>query len=99
GLQDATQPANRLVVPEGLVQVVDQANRMQRIGVVAQVVEIGVDAAMEDAAQIGEGHELGVEKIAAIGSREFAQLVPVFFAGDGFQRRQLKRLAVFNPKS
>ena len=39
---------------------------LQRVGFFLQVIEVGADAAVQDAAQVAQGHELGGEQVVAV---------------------------------
>ena len=81
-----------------MIEVIEEQDRVQRIGVVTQVVKKSVDAAVEDAAQIAERQKLGVEDVPPILPDECTQIIPFFFGRKGLHRRNLQALTMLDPE-
>src|SRR5205807_7606684 len=89
GLQNNVQPALGIVSLYRQVEIIKKLNGPERVGVVTQIVEVGADAAMQNAAQVGQGHEAGMKEVPAVGANELAHGLPVGVPGKALQRGKL----------
>ena len=97
GLQDDLQEAFHIGPGDGAVEVVEQPQRVQGIGLGLQVVEVGADAAQPDATHVVHRQELGVEQLTAIAFDEVGQLAPFAIVSDQLQRGHAQGFAVIAP--
>ena len=97
-LQNQLQPALGFGAGDRPVKVVQERHGLKGIGIVAQVIEVVADAAVQDAAQVGKRHELGVEEVVAVALDKSAETVPVGVTTEGLERGEPQRLAMFDPE-
>jgi hypothetical protein len=80
GLERDGDAPHGVVAADRPAQVVEQPHRLERVGVVAQVVEVGADAAVQDAAQVRQRQEARVEQVAAVALHERLERPPLRLA-------------------
>ena len=98
GLEDDGKPTLGIRALDGAVQIVEELHGLKRIGIAAQVVQVTADTAMQNATQIRQRHELGVEDIVTVCLHELAHGLPVRVARHRLQAGKLQGLAMLNPE-
>ena len=86
GMATNMPPHNLPEVCQAVIQLIDKFDGMQRIGVFAQVVKVVTDALVEDAVQVGGGHEARLEQIGAVTLDEVDERLPLLLSQSEFGR-------------
>ena len=98
--QDALQEAND-VQASGLrslsLDVVDEVDRLQRIGILAQEIDERLNAAAQNPTKIGQGHEAGMKQVPAVALDESAHVLP-FFGAKFFHDGDAQGLTMLYPE-